>query len=201
MPSSLMMRMRIGSFYLYPRVPDKLREAQRRSGTPVSSRSIPTGVPHLRWTTARGQKASLRAAPRAGHVSGMLDPLHPTHVRRKRVRHRDGAVLLLVRLHHRDQRAADGDTGAVEGVDEANFAILFRAIACGHAARLEIAAHRAGGNLAKSLLSRQPDLDVVGLLRGKSHVAGAQRHHAIVDIEAAQNFLGAAEHALVLVLA
>ena len=47
----------------------------------------------------------------------------------------------------------------------------------------------------------QPDLDVVGLLRGKAHVAGAQRHHAVVQVEPAQHFFGAGEHALVLVLA
>ena len=48
-------------------------------------------------------------------------------------------------------------------------------------------------------LPRQPDLDVVGLLRGKAHVAGAQGHHAVVQAEPAQHFLGAGQHALVLV--
>ena len=47
----------------------------------------------------------------------------------------------------------------------------------------------------------QPDFDVVSLLRGKAHVAGAQRHHAIMQFEPFQYFLGAGEHALVLVFA
>ena len=48
-------------------------------------------------------------------------------------------------------------------------------------------------------LPRQPDLDVVGLLRGETHVAGAQRHDAVMQVEPPQHLLGAGEHALVLV--
>ena len=47
----------------------------------------------------------------------------------------------------------------------------------------------------------QPDLDVVGLLRGKAHVAGAQRHHPVMQIELPQHFLGAGQHPLMLVAA
>ena len=49
------------------------------------------------------------------------------------------------------------------------------------------------------LLARQPDLDVVGLLRGEAHVAGAERHDAIGQVESFQHGLGAGDHALVLV--
>ena len=40
-------------------------------------------------------------------------------------------------------------------------------------------------------LPGHPDLDVVGLLCRKPHVAGAQRHHAVMQIKLAQHFLGA----------
>ena len=46
----------------------------------------------------------------------------------------------------------------------------------------------------------QPHLDVVGLLRRKTHIAGAQGHDAIVQTEPPQDLLGAGQHALVFVL-
>ena len=66
------------------------------------------------------------------------------------------------------------------------------AVAGVHAPRLEIAAHRAGRDLAIGVLAGQPDLDVVGLLRGEAHVAGAQHHGAVGEPEALQHLLGAA---------
>ena len=38
-------------------------------------------------------------------------------------------------------------------------------------------------------------------MRGKAGIAGAQHHHAVVQVEPPQDFLGAGEHALVLVAA
>ena len=63
-------------------------------------------------------------------------------------------------------------------MDKAGFAIL-GTVARVHSARLKIAADGNGGDLAIAVLARQPDLDVIGLLRGKPHVAGAERNHAI----------------------
>src|SRR5262249_35903033 len=60
---------------------------------------------------------------------------------------------------------------------------------------------RAGGNLAIRVLPGQPNLDVVGLLRSNAHVAGAQDYDSVVQVEPAQNLLGAGAHALVLALA
>src|SRR5215467_237929 len=127
------------------------------------------------------------------------DHVEPAHVRTQHIRHRDRAVRLLVGLHHRDQRAADGDAGAVERVHEARLAVVLAAEARVHAPGLELAAQRARGNLPVHVLPGQPDLDIVGLLRGKAHVAGAEGDHAIMQVEPPQNFLGAGEHALVLV--
>ena len=56
------------------------------------------------------------------------------------------------------------------------------------------------GDFAIHVLAGQPDLDVVGLLRGKAHVAGAERDDAVVQPEPPQDFLGGGQHALVLVL-
>ena len=44
------------------------------------------------------------------------------HVRAQRVRNDDGAVLLLVVLQNRNQRAADGQAGSVQRVDELRLA-------------------------------------------------------------------------------
>ena len=58
---------------------------------------------------------------------------------RSTVRHRDRAVGVLVVLHHRDQRAADGDAGTVERVHQLGLAGRRIAPARLHAPGLEIA--------------------------------------------------------------
>ena len=52
------------------------------------------------------------------------------------------AVVLLVGFHHCNERAADGDAGAVERMHVADVAAFLGAIARVHAARLELAAIR-----------------------------------------------------------
>ena len=46
------------------------------------------------------------------------------------------------------------------------------------------------------VLPRQPDFDVIGLLRAETHVAGAKRHHPVGKIELLENFLRRIGHAL-----
>ena len=58
------------------------------------------------------------------------------------------------------------------------------------APRLERLGVAAGRDLAVRLLARQPHLDVVGLRRREPHVAGAQQHRPIRQLEALQDFLG-----------
>src|SRR5258708_1825732 len=89
---------------------------------------------------------------------------HAAHIALQSIRHRNRAVGLLIGLHHRNQRAADRDAGAVERVHMAHGAAFLGAIARIHAPRLEFAADRAGRNLAVHVLPGQPYLDVVGLL-------------------------------------
>src|SRR5258706_28201 len=59
-----------------------------------------------------------------------------------------------------------------------------------HAPRLERLEVRARGDLAVGVLSRQPNLEIVGLRGGKADVAGAQRHHAVGQLEPAQDRFG-----------
>src|SRR5262249_1430004 len=113
---------------------------------------------------------------------------------------RDRAVLLLISLRHGDQRAADRDARAVERVHVANLAVL-AAIARVHAARLELAADRAARDFPIGPLPRQPDLDVVGLLRGKAGAGGPHHLPGVMRVEPAQDFSRARKLALVLVAA
>ena len=68
--------------------------------------------------------------------------------RAQRLRHRDRAVGVLIGLQHRHQRAADRDARAVQRVDEAGVLAALRPVARIHAAGLEVAADRAGRDLA-----------------------------------------------------
>src|SRR5215470_17651586 len=81
-----------------------------------------------------------------------LDGLQAAHIALQHVRHRDRAALLLVGLHHRDERAPDGDAGAVERVDVAVLTAVLGTVARIHAPRLELAAERAGRDLAVHVL-------------------------------------------------
>src|SRR5712692_457404 len=110
----------------------------------------------------------IRALPRSiGRSNIAADHLEAAHVGLERVGHRDRAVALLAILEHRDERSAHGEAGAVERVDEARPLAFLRTEPRLHAPRLEIAAVRAAGDLAIGVLAGQPDLDVVGLARGK----------------------------------
>src|SRR5215469_7111106 len=122
----------------------------------------------------------MRAADRSiGRSNISADRLHPAHIGLQRVGHGDAAILLLIILQDGDEGAADGDARAVERMDEARPLPLLRAKAPIHAPRLEVAAIGAARDLAIGLLSRQPYLDVVGLARGETHIAGAEQHDAI----------------------
>src|SRR6185369_8189552 len=137
------------------------------------------------------------------YASVARDHLQTAHVRLEHAGDGDRAVLLLIGLHHGDQRAAKRGAGAVQRVHESWLAVR-TARAGVHAAGLEVTANRAARDLAERAalaLPGHPDLDVIGFLRREAHVSGAQRHYAVMQIEPAQHFLGACQHPLVLVLA
>src|SRR5262245_18614705 len=145
----------------------------------------------------------MRASDR--FLSGTLgicfgDSFKAVHVGTQRGGNGDRSILLLIVLEDGDQGAPDREARAVQGVHEARALLARLAAARLNAPRLELAAIRATGDLAIGVLARQPDLDVVGLLRREAHVAGAQRDHAIRQAEALQHFLRASGHALVLVI-
>src|SRR5689334_5218474 len=108
----------------------------------------------------QGARARTHPAPRAPRMLHLVSPppwrlspraldgLQAAHIALQHLWHRDRAALLLVRLHDGDERAADGNAGAVERVHVAHLASALGAVARLHAPRLKLAAERAGGNLA-----------------------------------------------------
>src|SRR6266851_2270914 len=60
-----------------------------------------------------------------------LDLGYPTHIGLQRFRNHDRAFVVLISLHHRDERPAHSNAGAVEGVDVPD--ALLRAVARIHA--------------------------------------------------------------------
>ena len=134
----------------------------------------------------------------AGAAMGSADRLDAAHVGAQDGRHGDASLLVLEVLHHRDERAADGDARAIQRVDVARALLPGLAAAGVHAPRLEVAAVRAGRDLAIRALPRQPDLDVVGLARGEAHVARAEQHDPVGQAQAPQHLLRRRRHALML---
>ena len=74
---------------------------------------------------------------------------------------------------------------------------LARPVAGVHAPGLEVAADRAGRNLAIFALPWQPDFEVISLLRSEAHVARAEHNLAIGKLQKLQHLLSASGHALV----
>ena len=66
-----------------------------------------------------------------------------------------------------------------------------------HPPGLKVAADRAGRDFAEPPLPRQPNLEIIGLLRGEADIARAQRRDPIVQAEPLEHLLGAGRHALV----
>src|SRR4051812_13178478 len=125
--------------------------------------------------------------PSASSAGG--DALDAAQIRPQRRGNHHRAVRLLVVLEDGDQRAPDGEAGAVERVRESGLAAL-GAVADVGATRLEVLAVAARGDLAIRLLARQPDLEVVGLRRREADVAGGEADDAIGQLEDLQHALG-----------
>src|SRR5262249_26690836 len=140
-------------------------------------------------------RAFLRSS---GGLNIAADDVEAAHVGTQRRRHLNGAVAALVILHHRDQCPADRNARPVEGVHELRALLAGATEARVHAPSLKVAEIGARRDLAIGVLARQPDLDVVGLARGESHVARAQQHDPVRYAKALEHFLRARGHALVL---
>src|SRR3972149_7539334 len=128
------------------------------------------------------------------------DPCQSTHIRSQDIRNYPAAVFLLVVFKYGEESSADCQSGAVERVDEDRPAFLFLAVADLRPARLEIFAVRARADFSVSVLAGQPDFQVVGLRRSKSHVAGTQLDHAVGDLQPFEDFFGVPDHAFQLII-
>lgn len=95
------------------------------------------------------------------------------HVRNEGFRDRDAAVFVLVVFEDRSQRTANSQTGAVQRVHEAHFAVGVTETQVGTAA-LEIEEVGAAGDLTIFAVAWQPDFEVVGLGRAETDVPGRQ---------------------------
>src|SRR5579864_4166039 len=115
----------------------------------------------------------MRAAARSmGRSNIAADHRQAAHIRLEGLRHGNRPVSLLEILEHGDERAPHGKAGAVERMHEPCPLAVLRPETPLHPPCLEIAAIGAAGDFAIGALSRQPYFDVIGLARGKAHVAG-----------------------------
>src|SRR5882762_7228594 len=124
-----------------------------------------------------------------------------SHVWAQDFRNQDRAIRLLIILHDSDPRAADGEPGTVQGVNEVTLAAALGLEANAGAAGLKRFAIRTGRDLAEFVARGQPNFDVVGFRRGEPHVAGAEQHGAIVQAEFLENRFGVAHEGFVLFVA
>src|SRR5678815_2426145 len=110
-------------------------------------------------------------------ISFFLDLFHPTHVMPQYFWYRDTSVRLLVVFEDGHERAADGQSRPIEGMNKLCFlSFLSRCVLIPNAgpSSLEPFKVAAGGDLSVLVLGREPHFDVVGFCRGESQIAGAE---------------------------
>src|SRR4051812_8340768 len=129
MPSSLVTRMRITNASL-PAPQHQAYEAERRHNVPSPlegegqgggrSQTYESVATPLPTPPPQGGREQAELAARSSYQTTFqhrasllpLNRLQPTHIALQHIRHRDGAVILLIGFHYGDQRAADGDARA-----------------------------------------------------------------------------------------
>ena len=100
------------------------------------------------------------------------------HVGLQHFGNQHGPVRLLIVFEHRDERAPDRKTRAVERVQQ--FVLALRVLEPRlHPARLERPGVGAGRDLPIGILGGEPDFEIVCLRRRETHVAGAKYDLAI----------------------
>ena len=110
----------------------------------------------------------------------------------KGTRDADGAVRALVVLEQGDQRAGDGDGGAVEGVDDLVALAVLAAEAGSQPARLEVRAVGCTGDLpiGPAFTSpREPGFDVELAIGGSAQVARRHVDHSVRDLQRLEDVL------------
>ncbi len=123
----------------------------------------------------RGARRIRRCGRRS---TGRGEAFEPAEIRAQGLGYADRPVRLLAILEQRRQRAAHGETRAIQRMHQLRLAGRRVAPARPQAPCLEIFEVAARGNLAIGPLRRQPHLQVVGLGGGETQIAGAQGHHA-----------------------
>ena len=98
-------------------------------------------------------------------------------------RYADRTVGALIVLQDGDQRATDGESRAVEGVNERRLRFRVAAVANSAPSGLEIGAIRTRADLAVELLSREPHFEIIRLGSVESDIARAEREDAIRKLE------------------
>lgn len=108
-----------------------------------------------------------------------FNELDSSHIRLKNTRYPDGAVPLLVILQHSHQGPAHRKTGSIQGVDQLGSACSLSLEPDARPPGLEVLKVAAGRNLPVELLAREPDLQIIGLGRRKTEVAGTKSDDTI----------------------
>src|SRR5690606_26847595 len=110
----------------------------------VQAPPAPTNGCHRHWTAESARQVCYMVEAVAAPASALgADSVEIAHGGTQSFRNRDGAVLVLVILHDRDQGAADRHARTVQRMDEACILLALGTEARLHTPRLEVAAHRA----------------------------------------------------------
>src|SRR5690554_904313 len=96
------------------------------------------------------------------------DNINPPHVGYQRLRHTNAAIRLLIIFDNSYQCAPHSQARAVQSVHQLRLAALRIAEAGLHAAGLKVGAVGAGRNFTKLVLTRYPDLNVIGFTGRKA---------------------------------
>src|SRR5207302_9323334 len=107
-------------------------------------------------------------------------------VRLKSGWNRNAAVGLLESLHQSHEKSGERRAAAIENVRESVLSGLGFETQV-HPPRLELFAIRAARTSEIAPLPWRPDFDVVCLGAGKSHIAGAQQHNAVMQPQRLQD--------------
>src|SRR6202795_2460376 len=112
------------------------------------------------------------------------------HVRLQRLRNAHAAVGLLIVLQNGNPRTSYRQRAAIQRVKKFSLVLSLRTVADIRPPCPKSFEVRARRNLAKKILSREPDFNVISLGRRESHIGGTQRDHAVVQAEFLQHSLG-----------
>ena len=116
-------------------------------------------------------------------VLRLCDVLQTSHIRTQHLRDQHRPIRLLIVFQNGHECAADGQPGPIEGMDKLCFRILLpdcTLISNTGPPGLKSFKVAAGGYLSIVILERKPDFDVVGLRRGKPHIAGTEGDDSVM---------------------